>query len=103
MEKNLALISMYFKKIYKPTNNNLKTSSNSRNKNVDMTPRYKNDNQFVQFGNQRTMNVAGSKENVEYTDEEIDEQQLEAHYRYMTKIQEVPTTDSGTDSEPLEQ
>nr|GEV24188.1 integrase, catalytic region, zinc finger, CCHC-type, peptidase aspartic, catalytic [Tanacetum cinerariifolium] len=37
-----------------------------------------------------------------YTDEEIDEQELEAHYNYMAKIQEVPTIDSGTDSEPLE-
>nr|GEU86140.1 hypothetical protein [Tanacetum cinerariifolium] len=45
MQKNLALIAKYFKKIYKPTNNNLITSSNSRNKNVDTTPRYKNDNQ----------------------------------------------------------
>nr|GEV05960.1 hypothetical protein [Tanacetum cinerariifolium] len=36
------------------------------------------------------------------TDEEIDKQELEAHYSYMAKIQEVPTTDSGTDSEPLE-
>ncbi|GKB84379.1 hypothetical protein Tco_0956651 [Tanacetum coccineum] len=37
------------------------------------------------------------------TDEEIDEQELEAHYSYMTKIQEVPNADSGTDAEPLEQ
>nr|GFD38814.1 hypothetical protein [Tanacetum cinerariifolium] len=37
------------------------------------------------------------------TDEEIDEQELEAHYSYMAKIQEVPTADSGIDSEPLEQ
>nr|GEV32446.1 hypothetical protein [Tanacetum cinerariifolium] len=37
------------------------------------------------------------------TDEEIDEHELEAHYSYMAKIQEVPTADSGTDSEPLEQ
>ncbi|GJT01774.1 retrovirus-related pol polyprotein from transposon TNT 1-94 [Tanacetum coccineum] len=37
------------------------------------------------------------------TDEEIDEQELEAHYNYMAKIQEVPNADSGTDSEPLEQ
>ncbi|GKG09493.1 hypothetical protein Tco_0338239 [Tanacetum coccineum] len=35
-------------------------------------------------------------------DEEIDEQELEAHYNYMAKIQEVPTKDSGTDTEPLE-
>ncbi|GJR22281.1 hypothetical protein Tco_0970808 [Tanacetum coccineum] len=37
------------------------------------------------------------------TNEEIDEQELEAHYSYMAKIQEVPNADSGTDSEPLEQ
>ncbi|GJU33615.1 hypothetical protein Tco_1181969 [Tanacetum coccineum] len=40
---------------------------------------------------------------LEYTDEEIDEQELEAHYSFMPKIQEVPTADSGTDTEPLEQ
>ncbi|GJZ17010.1 retrovirus-related pol polyprotein from transposon TNT 1-94 [Tanacetum coccineum] len=37
------------------------------------------------------------------TDEEIDKQELEAHYSYMAKIQEVPNADSGTNSEPLEQ
>nr|GEX17983.1 hypothetical protein [Tanacetum cinerariifolium] len=119
MQKNLALIAKYFKKIYKPTNNNLRTSSNSKNKNVDTTPRFKNDNQSGQFGNQRTVNVAGEcrkpkrvkdsayhKEKMllckqaeqgvplqaeQYdwladTDEEVDEQELEAHYSYMTKI-----------------
>ncbi|GJZ27067.1 copia protein [Tanacetum coccineum] len=45
MQKKLALIAKYFKKIYKPINNNLRTSSNTKNKNVDTTPRYKNDNQ----------------------------------------------------------
>nr|GEX40657.1 hypothetical protein [Tanacetum cinerariifolium] len=134
MQKNLALIAKYFKKIYKPTNNNLRTSSNSRNKNVDTTPLYKNDNQSGQFRNQRTMNFAGARENVgslvvqqsgiqcfnckefghfakecrkpkrlEDTDEEIDEQELEAHYSYMAKIQKVSTADTCTDSEPLEQ
>ncbi|GJW94924.1 RNA-directed DNA polymerase, eukaryota [Tanacetum coccineum] len=163
MQKNLALIAKYFKKLYKPTNNNLRTSSNTRNKNVDTTPRYKNDNQSGQFRNQRTMTVAGAREIVggqvvqqsgiqcfnckEFghfakenkkpkrvkdstyhkekmllckqaekgvqlqaeqsdwladTDEEIDEQELEAHYSYMAKIQEVHNADSGTDSEPLE-
>ncbi|GJW12230.1 hypothetical protein Tco_1578057, partial [Tanacetum coccineum] len=29
MQKNLALLAKYFKKLYKPTNNNLRTSSNS--------------------------------------------------------------------------
>ncbi|GJT33288.1 retrovirus-related pol polyprotein from transposon TNT 1-94 [Tanacetum coccineum] len=164
MQKNLALIAKYFKKLYKPTNNNLRTSSNTRNKNVDTTPRYKNDNQTGQFGNQRAVNVVGARETVggpvvqqsgiqcfnckEFghyakecrkpkrvkdstyhkekmllckqaekgvqlqaeqsdwladTDEEIDEQELEAHYSYMAKIQEVPNADSGTDTEPLEQ
>nr|GEV41659.1 hypothetical protein [Tanacetum cinerariifolium] len=37
------------------------------------------------------------------TNEEVDEQELEAHYNYMAKIQEVPTADSGTDSETVEQ
>nr|GEV53278.1 hypothetical protein [Tanacetum cinerariifolium] len=63
MQKNLALIVNYFKRIYKPTNNNLRTSSNSRNKNVDTTPRYKNDNQSGQFEIQRTTNVVGAREN----------------------------------------
>nr|GEX73412.1 retrovirus-related Pol polyprotein from transposon TNT 1-94 [Tanacetum cinerariifolium] len=134
-QKNLALIAKYFKRIYKPTNNNLRTSLNLRNKSVNTTPRYKNDNQSGQFGNQRTMNVAGARENVgspvvqqsqiqcfNYKEighfakecrkpkrvkdfangEEIDEQELEAHYSYMAKIKEVPTADSGTDSETLE-
>ncbi|GJW26451.1 retrovirus-related pol polyprotein from transposon TNT 1-94 [Tanacetum coccineum] len=137
MQKNLALIAKYFKKIYKPTNNNLRTSSKSRNKNVDTSPRYKNDNQNGQFGNQRTVTVAGARETIgsqvvqqngiqcfnckefghfakecrkpkrqddwqEDTDEEIDEQELEAHYSYMVKIHEVPTVDSGTNTDPLE-
>nr|GEW76787.1 hypothetical protein [Tanacetum cinerariifolium] len=125
MQKNLALIAKYLKKIYKPTNNNLKTSSNSRNKNVDTTSWYKNANQSGQFRNQMTVNVFGARENEKMllckqdekgvplqaeqydwladTDEEIDEQELKAHYSYMEKIQEVPTTDTCTDSEPLEQ
>nr|GEU54144.1 hypothetical protein [Tanacetum cinerariifolium] len=164
MQKNLALIAKYLKKIYKPTNNNLRTSSNSKNKNVDMTPLYKNDDHSGQFGTQRTVNVVAARENVgikvvqqsgiqcfnckEYghfakecrkpkrvkdsayhkekmlmcnqaeqggplqaehydwlanMDEEVDEQELKAHYSYMAKIQEVPTADSGIDSEPVEQ
>ncbi|GKE45532.1 hypothetical protein Tco_1472816 [Tanacetum coccineum] len=50
MLKNLALIAKYFKMLYKTTNN-LRTSSNSRNKNVDNSPRHKNDNQTGQFRN----------------------------------------------------
>nr|GFB34011.1 hypothetical protein [Tanacetum cinerariifolium] len=35
-------------------------------------------------------------------EQEIDEQELEAHYSYTVKIQEVPSADTGTDSEPVE-
>ncbi|GJY79624.1 retrovirus-related pol polyprotein from transposon TNT 1-94 [Tanacetum coccineum] len=40
---------------------------------------------------------------LEHTNEEIDEQELESHYSFMAKIQEVPNADSRTDTEPLEQ
>nr|GEW60247.1 hypothetical protein [Tanacetum cinerariifolium] len=59
IDKLMALISLSFKKIYKPTNNNLRTSSNT--KQAD----WKDD-----------------------TDDESDDQELEAHYMYMAKIQE---------------
>nr|GEU75779.1 hypothetical protein [Tanacetum cinerariifolium] len=39
---------------------------------------------------------------LEDTDEEINEQELEAHYSFMVKIQEVSPTESGSDAEPLE-
>ncbi|GKA87520.1 hypothetical protein Tco_0809284 [Tanacetum coccineum] len=110
MQKNLALLAKYFKKLYKPTNNNLRTSSNSRNKTEDTTPRYNNDNQSRQFGNQRTMTVARARETVgsqlsklKDTNEEIDEQELEAHYSYMAKIQEVSPEESSSTGQPLEQ
>nr|GFA22372.1 hypothetical protein [Tanacetum cinerariifolium] len=93
MQKNLALIAKYFKKIYKPTNNNLRTSLNSRNKNVDTTPCPVVQQSGIQCFNYKEFD----------TDEEIDEQELEAHHSYMAKIQEVPTADTCTDSEPLEQ
>nr|GEY96436.1 hypothetical protein [Tanacetum cinerariifolium] len=102
MQKNLALISKYFKKIYKPTNNNLRTSSNSKNKNVDTTLRFKNDDHFGQFGIQRTVNVAGTREKYDWladTDKEVDEQELEAHYSYMAKIQKNEQNNVDSDDE----
>ncbi|GKA50588.1 retrovirus-related pol polyprotein from transposon TNT 1-94 [Tanacetum coccineum] len=64
MQKNLALIAKYIKNIYKPTNNNLRIFSNTRNKNVDNSTRHRNDNQSRQFGNQRTIIVAKARETV---------------------------------------
>ncbi|GJW04623.1 hypothetical protein Tco_1563479 [Tanacetum coccineum] len=37
------------------------------------------------------------------TDEEIDEQELEAHYSFMAKIQEVLPEESSSTKQPLEQ
>ncbi|GJU22106.1 hypothetical protein Tco_1155448 [Tanacetum coccineum] len=48
-------------KIYKPTNNNLRTSSNTSRANKDNTPRVK---RGIRYDNQREINVAGARENV---------------------------------------
>nr|GEU76563.1 hypothetical protein [Tanacetum cinerariifolium] len=113
MQKNLALITKYFKKIYKPTNNNLITSSNSRNKNVDTTPREPKRVKDFAYHKEKMLLCKQAEQGVPLqaepydwladTDEEVDEHELEAHYSYMAKILEVPTANSGTDSEPLEQ
>ncbi|GKA98925.1 integrase, catalytic region, zinc finger, CCHC-type containing protein [Tanacetum coccineum] len=88
------------KKIAKPVTPQLE------NKTEDTTPRYNNDNQSGQFRNQRTMTVAGVGEtvrNVTDMDEEIDEQELEAHYSFIAKIQEVLPEESSSTEQPLEQ
>ncbi|GJU51002.1 hypothetical protein Tco_1220557, partial [Tanacetum coccineum] len=61
IDKLMALISLSFKKIYKPTNNNLRTSSNTSRENQDNTPRI---NRGIGYDNQRVVNVAGARENV---------------------------------------
>ncbi|GJY26455.1 integrase, catalytic region, zinc finger, CCHC-type containing protein [Tanacetum coccineum] len=164
IDKLMALISLSFKKIYKPTNNNLRTSSNTSRANQDNSPRI---NRGTGYDNQRAVNVAGARENVgtpvvqksgiqcynckEYghvsrecqkpkrvkdaayhkekmllckqeeagvqlnaeqadwkddTDDESDDQELEAHYMYMAQLQEVtpdPVDNSGPifDDEPM--
>ncbi|GKF07765.1 hypothetical protein Tco_0041989 [Tanacetum coccineum] len=60
-DKLMALISLSFKKIYKPTNNNLKTSSNIGRANQDNSPRI---NRGFGYDNQRVVNVSGARENV---------------------------------------
>nr|GEW67155.1 retrovirus-related Pol polyprotein from transposon TNT 1-94 [Tanacetum cinerariifolium] len=106
MQNNLALIPKYFKKIYKPTKNNLRTSSNSRNKNVHTTLRFKNDNRSGQFGNQRMVNVAKARKNECRKPKRVKDSAYHKEKMLMCKQAEqgeVPTADSGTDSEPLEQ
>nr|GEY35258.1 retrovirus-related Pol polyprotein from transposon TNT 1-94 [Tanacetum cinerariifolium] len=110
IDKLMALISLSFKKIYKPTNNNLRTSSNTNRENQDNSPRI---NRSVGYENQRIGNVASARETVEQADwrddtndDELEDQELEAHYMYMAKLQEVSpdAVDSGPifDDEPLQ-
>nr|GEV87246.1 hypothetical protein [Tanacetum cinerariifolium] len=61
IDKLMALISLSFKKIYKPTNNNLRTSLNTNRANQDNSPRI---NRSVGYENQRNGNVAGARETV---------------------------------------
>nr|GEY17993.1 hypothetical protein [Tanacetum cinerariifolium] len=142
MQKKLALIAKYFKKIYKPTNNNLRTSSNSRNKNVDTTLRenvgspvvqqtgiqcvnckeydhfakeYRKPKQVKDFmyHKEKMLLCKQAKQGVPLqveqsdwladTDDEIDKRELEAHYSFMAKIQEVVSLESNSNVEPLEQ
>nr|GEX48267.1 hypothetical protein [Tanacetum cinerariifolium] len=144
IDKLMALISLWFKKIYKPTNNNLRTSSNTSHANQDNSPRI---HRNAGYESQRSGNVARARETIglsmvqkygiqcynykEYghvarecqkpkrvkdaayhrekmllckqeeagiqlnaeqadwkddTDDESDDQELEAHYMYMAKI-----------------
>nr|GEX14229.1 reverse transcriptase domain-containing protein [Tanacetum cinerariifolium] len=61
IDKLMALISLSFKKIYKPTNNNLRTSSNTSRANQDNSPRI---NRGTGYDNQRIGNVAEARETV---------------------------------------
>nr|GFC19614.1 hypothetical protein [Tanacetum cinerariifolium] len=162
IDKLMALISLSFKKIYKPTNNNLRTSLNTIRAHQDNSPRI---HRNAGYEGQRSGTVAGARETVgssmvqksriqcynckEYghvarecqkpkrakdaayhrekmllckqeeagiqlnaeqadwkddTNDESDDQELEAHYMYMAKTQEVSpdAVDSGLifDTEP---
>nr|GEV36482.1 retrovirus-related Pol polyprotein from transposon TNT 1-94 [Tanacetum cinerariifolium] len=101
IDKLMALISLSFKKIYKPTNNNLRTSSNTSRANQDNSPRISRGNGY---DTQRIGNVVGARETVanwkDDTDDEPKDQELEAHYMYMAQIQEV-SPDVADNSGPI--
>nr|GEW50167.1 hypothetical protein [Tanacetum cinerariifolium] len=147
IDKLMALISLSFKKSYKPTNNNIRPSSNTSRANQDNSSRI---NRSTGYENQRIGNVAGARETVgstvvqksgiqcynckkfghvarechkpkwvkdaayhrekmllckkeeagiqlnakqadwrDDTDDESEDQELEAHYMYMAQLQEV--------------
>nr|GEX14553.1 RNA-directed DNA polymerase, eukaryota [Tanacetum cinerariifolium] len=61
IDKLMALISLSFNKIYKPTNNNLRTSSNTSHANQDNSLKI---NRNVGYESQRIGTVAGARETV---------------------------------------
>nr|GEU58922.1 ribonuclease H-like domain-containing protein [Tanacetum cinerariifolium] len=158
IDKRMALSSLSFKKIYKPTNNNLQTSLNTSRANQDNSPRI---NRGTGYESQRIGHVTGARETVgttvvqksriqcynckefrhiarecqkpkmvkdatyhrekmllckqeeagiqlnaeqadwrDDTDDESEDQELEAHYMYMAQIQEI-TPDAADDSGPI--
>nr|GEZ16274.1 retrovirus-related Pol polyprotein from transposon TNT 1-94 [Tanacetum cinerariifolium] len=64
IDKLMALISLSFKKIYKPTNNNIRTSSNTSRANQDNSPRF---DRNAGYENQRNGTVVGARETVGLT------------------------------------
>ncbi|GJY47147.1 retrovirus-related pol polyprotein from transposon TNT 1-94 [Tanacetum coccineum] len=126
IDKLMALISISFKKIYKTTNNNLKTSSNTSRANQDNSlrltkelarecqkPKRVRDSAYhkekMLLYKQEEAGIQLSAEQVDWrddTDDELENQELEAHYMYMAKIQEVSPDDAESSghifiSEPL--
>nr|GFA17604.1 hypothetical protein [Tanacetum cinerariifolium] len=61
IDKLMALISLSFKKIYKPTNNNLRTSSNTSRANQDNSQRI---HRNAGYEGQRSGTVAGARDTV---------------------------------------
>nr|GEY50033.1 hypothetical protein [Tanacetum cinerariifolium] len=133
IDKLMDLISLSFKKIYKPTNNNLRTSSTTSRANQDNSPRInRSAGEFRHVAREcqkpkRAKDAAYHKEKMllckqeeagiqlnaeqadwrdDTDDDELEDQELEAHYMYMEQLQEVSpdAADSGPifDDEPLQ-
>nr|GFB46570.1 hypothetical protein [Tanacetum cinerariifolium] len=73
IDKLMALISLSFKKIYKPTNNNLRTSSNTSRANQDNSSRI---NRSEEAGIQLNAEQADWRDDTD--DDELEDQELEA-------------------------
>nr|GEZ78165.1 hypothetical protein [Tanacetum cinerariifolium] len=124
IDKLMASISLSFKKIYKPTNNNLRTSSNTSRANQDNSPRINRTRECQKpkqvkdaayhrekmlLCKQEEAGIQLNAEQADWRDDTNDEskdQELETHYMYMAQLQEVfiDATDSGPmfDAEALQ-
>nr|GEY99075.1 hypothetical protein [Tanacetum cinerariifolium] len=127
IDKPMALISLSFKKIYKPTNNNLRTSSNTNRANQDnfqgltealgikikgLNPKRAKDAAYhkekMLLCKQKDVGIQLNAEQADWrddTDNESKDQELEAHYIYMEQIQEVSLDAAASpifDAEPLQ-
>nr|GEY02628.1 retrovirus-related Pol polyprotein from transposon TNT 1-94 [Tanacetum cinerariifolium] len=111
IDKLMALISLSFKKIYKPTNNNLRTSTNTSRANHDNSPRInRSAGEKMLLCKQEEAGIQLNADQADWRDDtdddELEDQELEAHYMYMAQLQEVSpdTADSRPifDVEPLQ-
>ncbi|GJY86390.1 hypothetical protein Tco_0500416 [Tanacetum coccineum] len=127
IDKLVALIPLSFKKIYKPTNNNLRTSS--KHQTIELikiiSPELTEERVMIirgqlMFAGLRKMSTSVVQKSVisvtttrichvsrekqadwkDDTDDESDDQELEAHYMYMAQLQEV-TPDQVDNSGPI--
>nr|GEU69375.1 hypothetical protein [Tanacetum cinerariifolium] len=103
IDKLMALISLSFKKIYKPANNNLRTSSNTSRANQDNSPRI---NRSAGHVARECHKPNRAKDAAYHREKMMLYQELEAHYMYMAQLQQVSpdAADSGPifDDEPLQ-
>nr|GFA01684.1 hypothetical protein [Tanacetum cinerariifolium] len=93
IDKLMALIYLSFKKIYKPSNNNLRTSSNTSRAIQDSSLR-------ISRGVGECQKLKRAKDAAYHKENMLLYQELEAHYLYMAQIQEV-TLDAADNSGPI--